>query len=110
MFIFLCRRARSLLWTDEEGKLRYRAETAARSVIAYPMVYVVCTLPAVIARLKIMAGTEVGMQELIVVGVMLCSNGWLDVLLYSVTRRALLFGTAMPNAEVCTTGVAVGKC
>lgn len=77
-----------------------RAESAARSVIAYPIVYVICTLPAVIGRLRLVAGDKVGFTEFTVIGVMMCSNGWLDVLLYTITRKSLIFGPAMPNGEV----------
>lgn len=119
-------------WMNEEGRLRCRAEAAARSVIAYPLVYVVCTLPAVIARLRIMAGGKVGTyvlpkqltaflratflvddfwtpadlvaprisNELIAVGALLASSGWLDVITYSVTRYSLIFGTVIPKGEV----------
>jgi len=40
-----------------------------------------------------MAGGAVTFLELCVAGALITSNGWLDVLLYTVTRRALLFGS-----------------
>jgi hypothetical protein len=39
-----------------------------------------------------MAGGAPTFVELCVAGSMITSNGWLDVLLYSLTRRALIFG------------------
>lgn len=98
MFVVLWRRVRGFFYADSDIS-QMRAESAARSVIAYPLVYVVCTLPAVVGRLRIVAGDKVGFTEFSVIGVMMCSNGWLDVLLYTITRRSLIFGPAMPNDE-----------
>jgi hypothetical protein len=72
---------------------KHRAESAAKLVVAYPVIYVICTLPLVIARLMSMAHREVTYLQLCVAGAMITSNGWLDVLLYSVTRSSLLFGS-----------------
>ena len=64
---------------------------AMKLIIAYPIVYVVCTLPLVKARLTSMAGRHVSFLELTIAGSMITSNGWLDVLLYCLTRRIMLF-------------------
>lgn len=69
-----------------------RARSAAKLIIAYPCVYVVCTLPLVKARLTAMANEYVSFTELTIAAAMITSNGWLDVLLYTVTRRSLIFG------------------
>ncbi|KAK4495310.1 hypothetical protein PRZ48_013641 [Zasmidium cellare] len=69
------------------------ASRAAKLIVAYPIIYVVCTLPLVVARLRGMAGQNVSFEELCVAGAMITSNGWLDVLLYCLTRRALIFGS-----------------
>lgn len=99
MFIVLWRRIRGFFYADSDVS-QLRAESAARSVIFYPIVYVVCTLPAVVGRLRLVAGDKVGFTEFTVIGVMMCSNGWLDVLLYTITRKSLIFGPAMPNGDV----------
>lgn len=95
IFLILRRRVKEAFYTTSETALR--ARSAARLIIAYPIVYVVCTLPLVTARLTSMAGGRVTFVELCVAGAMITSNGWLDVLLYSLTRRALLFGTPLPS-------------
>ncbi|KAK3112435.1 hypothetical protein LTR53_011297 [Teratosphaeriaceae sp. CCFEE 6253] len=92
LFLILRRRVRESFYTTSATQLR--AQSAARLIIAYPVVYVVCTLPLVTARLTTMAGGAVTFVELCVAGAMITSNGWLDVLLYTLTRRALLFGPA----------------
>lgn len=68
-----------------------RARRAAHSLVWYPIVYVVCTLPLAVTRIASMAGREVTFLQLTVAASMITSNGWLDVLLYSVTRHAMLF-------------------
>lgn len=42
-----------------------------------------------------MTGGSVSFIELCVAGAMITSNGWLDVVLYTLTRRALIFGPEM---------------
>ncbi|EME87004.1 uncharacterized protein MYCFIDRAFT_172678 [Pseudocercospora fijiensis CIRAD86] len=98
MFAILWRRVRSFFYSTPDTRMR--AESAARSIIMYPIAYVACTLPAVIARLKIMAGGDVGYAELTVAGFLLASNGWIDVLLYTVSRRTLIFGPAITKEQV----------
>lgn len=88
--IILRRRVLESFYTTSDTQVR--AQSAAKLIIAYPIVYVVCTLPLVIARLTGMAGGAVSFVELSVAGAMITSNGWLDVLLYSITRRTLIFG------------------
>ena len=97
MFVVLWRRIRGFFYVSSDNQ--QRAESAARTVIAYPIIYVVCTLPAVVARLRIMTGHKAGFEEFTFVGVMMTSNGWLDVLLYVITRRSLIFGPAIQNQE-----------
>ena len=75
-----------------DAETKARANNVAKLIVAYPIIYVICTLPLVIARLMSMAGREVTFVQLCIAGAMITSNGWLDVLLYSITRRALLFG------------------
>ncbi|KAM3423995.1 hypothetical protein BST61_g1387 [Cercospora zeina] len=94
MFILLRQRIKDFFYVASHHQMR--AESAARSVIIYPLVYVLCTLPAVIVRLRIIAGQSVGYLELLFVGIAMTSSGWLDVLVYSLTRRNLVFGMQEP--------------
>jgi hypothetical protein len=89
-FIIIRKRVASSFY-DNETKLR--AQSAAKLVVAYPIIYVICTLPLVIARLMSMADRKGTYAQLCIAGAMITSNGWLDVLLYSVTRSNLLFGS-----------------
>ncbi|KAI5364713.1 Putative G protein-coupled receptor GPR1 [Septoria linicola] len=98
IFMVLRRRVRESFYTTSVVQLR--AYSAAKLIIAYPTIYVVCTLPLVIARLKSMAGIHVEFIELCVAAAVITSNGWLDVLLYSITRQNLIFGPDMTNENV----------
>ncbi|EME80153.1 uncharacterized protein MYCFIDRAFT_99037, partial [Pseudocercospora fijiensis CIRAD86] len=90
MLVILLRRVRTIFYSTSD--LRLRAKSAVKSILFYPLVYVVCTLPAVVIRLKVMAGGKASIQELTAIGAIIVSNGWLDVLLYTVTRSSLIFG------------------
>jgi hypothetical protein len=101
MFFALWRRVRRIFALADDDRLRRRASFATRTILLYPIVYVFCTLPAVIARLKLMTGRSVGYKEFTVVGVTMCSNGWMDAILYSFTRRSLILGGPIEDREVC---------
>jgi len=89
-FIIIRKRVASSFYDSET---KHRAESAAKLVVAYPIIYVICTLPLVIARLMSMADRKGTYAQLCIAGAMITSNGWLDVLLYSITRSSLLFGS-----------------
>ena len=95
-FIIIRKRVASSFY-DVETK--HRAQSAAKLVVAYPIIYVICTLPLVIARLMSMADRRGTYAQLCIAGAMITSNGWLDVLLYSVTRSSLLFGSDTGGPE-----------
>jgi hypothetical protein len=88
---------RSFYSSDEEVE---RAKKAALIIIAYPLIYAICTAPLVVADMRIMFGADVSYIELIVAACFVTSNGWLDVVLYSFTRRSILFGSDMTNEDV----------
>lgn len=90
VFLIIRRRVKEAFYTD--SKTAIRARSAAKVIVAYPIVYVVCTLPLVKARLTSMANQPVSFLELTIAGAMITCNGWLDVLLYTLTRRGALFG------------------
>lgn len=65
-------------------------------MVVYPLVYVVCTLPLASARMAAMSGQPPSLRRLCLSGAMITSNGWLDVLLYTVTRRIMIFSDEPP--------------
>jgi hypothetical protein len=64
---------------------------ATKFMVLYPAVYVVLTLPIAVGRMVVMTGTE-EMPDIffIVSGCLLTSCGWIDALLYALTRRILV--------------------
>lgn len=71
--------------------------------LIYPVIHVVCTAPLAFGRIATMAGAEVPLGFFCAAGALITSNGWLDVLLFGVTRRWLLF-----SADVDTEDSGIG--
>ncbi|KAL0261659.1 hypothetical protein SLS55_003089 [Diplodia seriata] len=63
-----------------------KAQRAAYMMVVYPLIYVVCTLPLASARLQSVVGTETSMAHLCLAGAMIACTGWLDVLVFCLTR------------------------
>jgi hypothetical protein len=76
-----------------------RLSQAARYMILYPIIYIVLTLPIASGRMAAMAGNKLPMAFYGVAGSFLTSCGWLDTLLYTLTRRVFI------KAERPMTGV-----
>jgi hypothetical protein len=62
--------------------------------LLYPIIYVVCTLPLAAGRIATMAGLTVPYWWFCLAGALITSNGWADCLLWGMTRRSLIFGSA----------------
>jgi hypothetical protein len=65
-------------------------------MVVYPLVYIICTIPLASARMAAMSGSPPSLKRLCLAGAMITSNGWLDVLLYTVTRRIMIFSDDPP--------------
>ncbi len=62
-------------------------------MVAYPLMYVLLTLPLAIGRMYRMAtGRNMSDSFFCVVGCLMTSCGWVDALLYTLTRRVLVNG------------------
>jgi hypothetical protein len=73
-----------------------RVKSISNLMVVYPMVYVVCTIPLASARMAAMSGSPPSLTRLCFSGAMITSNGWLDVLLYTLTRRIMIFSDEPP--------------
>ncbi|KAK3370428.1 G protein-coupled glucose receptor regulating Gpa2-domain-containing protein [Podospora didyma] len=67
--------------------------------LLYPIIYVLCTAPLAAGRIASMAGNDVPLSYFCFAGVMIASAGWLDVALYSTTRRAIVFSGEAPPSQ-----------
>lgn len=77
------------------------AEDAAKLMLAYPVIYVVCTLPLATLRMYSMRNPDENPSRawFCFAGAMITSNGWLDVILYTLTRRIELFNDEPPLVD-----------
>ena len=75
-------------------------------MVMYPAVYVILTLPIAVGRMVAMTGTALPDVFFCIAGSLLTSCGWIDALLYTLTRRILVtndISTAQYNRTVVTT-------
>ncbi len=68
--------------------------------LIYPVIYVVCTAPLALGRIATMAGAKVPLGYFCAAGALITSNGWLDVVLWGLTRRVLLFESDIDAEDV----------
>jgi hypothetical protein len=90
IYIVLYRRSRS---TSNSGSSNPSPQphSALPLMILYPSIYTLCTIPLAAGRLASMSGIEISLTYFCVAGSMITSNGWLDVVLYGLTRRGIVF-------------------
>ncbi|KAF2275986.1 integral membrane protein-like protein [Westerdykella ornata] len=93
IYTILLQRVRSGAYTPSEAK---HAKAISNLMVVYPIVYVVCTLPLASARMAAMSNKPPSLARLCLSGAMITSNGWLDVLLYTLTRRIMIFSDEPP--------------
>lgn len=68
-------------------------------MVVYPVVYVICTIPLASARMSAMGSHPPSYARLCLAACMITSNGWLDVLLYTLTRRIMIFSDEPPSDD-----------
>ncbi|KAJ4326386.1 hypothetical protein N0V94_000061 [Neodidymelliopsis sp. IMI 364377] len=93
IYTILLHRIRTGYYTPEASK---RVRAISNLMVVYPVVYVICTLPLASARMAAMTGNPPSLARLCLSGAMITSNGWLDVLLYTCTRRIMIFSDEPP--------------
>lgn len=69
---------------------RNRIMRTARYMVVYPFAYVILTLPLAAGRVSSMAGRKPPLVYFCVAGTMMASCGFIDVILYIYTRKALV--------------------
>jgi hypothetical protein len=85
IFVHLRGRIRSIMNNDTTKLFR-----ATKFMVLYPAVYVILTLPIAVGRMVVMTGTDMPDTFFCVAGTLLTSCGWIDALLYTLTRRVLV--------------------
>jgi hypothetical protein len=94
IFIFLRHRSRSP--SSSSNPIPHGATPL---MILYPAIYTICTVPLAAGRIASMAGRQVDNTYFCIAGSMIACNGWLDVLLYSLTRRSIVFSDSAPGDD-----------
>jgi hypothetical protein len=74
---------------------------AARYMIIYPTIYMLCTLPLAAGRMVAMTGQIIPYWSYCIAGAAIKSCSWIDVLIYAFTRRTLVFSDAPPPIDEC---------
>ncbi|GAW17084.1 hypothetical protein ANO14919_065340 [Xylariales sp. No.14919] len=59
--------------------------------LIYPVIYLICILPLAIGRVLTMARKEPSLGYFCASGALVASNGWLDVVVFTTTRRSIVF-------------------
>ncbi|KAK4187114.1 G protein-coupled glucose receptor regulating Gpa2-domain-containing protein, partial [Podospora australis] len=70
-----------------------------KAFLLYPVIYVICTAPLALGRIATMAGVDVSITYFCIAGALIASNGWLDVLLWGITRHHLIFRGDVDSEE-----------
>jgi hypothetical protein len=96
IYAVLLHRIRSSHYTAAAAK---RVKAVSNLMVVYPVVYVICTLPLASVRMATMRGEKPSLSRLCLAGALITSNGWLDVLLYTVTRRIMVFSDEPPEDD-----------
>lgn len=71
----------------------------AKYMLIYPTIYVTCTLPIAAGRMAAMTGRSIPFSFYTIAGAFITSNGWLDVIMYALTRQVLIFRADPPSLD-----------
>ncbi|KAF2691736.1 hypothetical protein K458DRAFT_4852 [Lentithecium fluviatile CBS 122367] len=86
IFFHLRGRLRGIINNDSTNKL----SRATKFMVMYPAVYVILTLPIAVGRMVAMAGVDMPDLFFCIAGSFLTSCGWIDAVLYTLTRRIFI--------------------
>lgn len=74
-----------------QGVRNQTAQRVARLMLLYPVAYTCLTLPLASGRMASQSGRHVSDDFFIAAGACMASCGWIDVILYTITRRTIVF-------------------
>ncbi|KAF2489032.1 integral membrane protein-like protein [Lophium mytilinum] len=94
IFLILFQRLRTGYYSAAEAD---HVKAISKMMMVYPLVYIVCTLPLASSRMASMSNHNPSLGRLCFSACMITSNGWLDVLLYTFTRRIMIFSDVPPS-------------
>lgn len=89
IFIYLRKHLTNMSGSGAGGG-QSKVSQAARYMVVYPLAYVLLTLPLAAGRMATMTGNVLPLPYYCAAGSMMTSSGWIDVALYTLTRRVLV--------------------
>lgn len=89
IFIYLRKQLANIV-SAQQSATQVKVSQAARYMVVYPLTYVLLTLPLAAGRMATMTGRNLPIIYYCVAGSMMTSCGWVDALLYTLTRRVLV--------------------
>ncbi|GAB7354634.1 hypothetical protein MBLNU459_g5069t1 [Dothideomycetes sp. NU459] len=111
IFLHLKQAVRRIMPTLQAQSSAYaQVDRAAKLMILYPLFYILLTLPLSAGRMWSMAhhGASLPNAFQCVAGAMIASCGWVDALLYTLTRKTLILGNS-PRTHGSSHGLEDGK-
>ncbi|KAI0852845.1 G protein-coupled glucose receptor regulating Gpa2-domain-containing protein [Daldinia vernicosa] len=87
-YLFRAKRSDKIIVPARSAETMRKARTA---MLAYAMVYTILSLPLAAGRMASMSNNELSDEYYLFAGALFTCSGWVDTLLYTFTRRALLF-------------------
>ncbi|KAI2783391.1 G protein-coupled glucose receptor regulating Gpa2-domain-containing protein [Daldinia loculata] len=87
-YLFHAKRSDTMVVPARSADTMRKARTA---MLAYAIVYTLLTLPLAAGRMASMSNNELSDEYYLFAGALFTSSGWVDTLLYTFTRQALLF-------------------
>jgi hypothetical protein len=89
-------------------KIHRRLSRATFYMLLYPLIYMIISLPLIVCRLASMTGHNLGITSFTVAGAFTASVGWMDVVLYTFTRRTILSSSQKDEHIVVGKSISLG--
>ncbi|KAI1479973.1 hypothetical protein K445DRAFT_317575 [Daldinia sp. EC12] len=87
-YLFRVKRSDKIIVPARSAETMRKARTA---MLAYAMVYTILSLPLAAGRMASMSNNQLSDEYYLFAGALFTCSGWVDTVLYTFTRRALLF-------------------
>ncbi|KAI1373692.1 G protein-coupled glucose receptor regulating Gpa2-domain-containing protein [Hypoxylon crocopeplum] len=87
-YLFRAKRSDAIMIPGRSIEGLRKARTA---MLAYAIIYTILSLPLAAGRMASMSNNELSNEYYLFAGALFTCSGWVDTILYTITRRALLF-------------------
>ncbi|PGG98108.1 hypothetical protein AJ80_09580 [Polytolypa hystricis UAMH7299] len=100
LFFYLRRRVATsaTLGRGQKEHLR-RLKRVIGYMVLYPIAYIILSLPLAAGRMATASGVRLGIPYFCTAGAIIASSGFVDVIMYTVTRKALLSDSEASNPD-----------